>query len=550
MSNDGSATQPAAQPVPPRTVADVARITTNKTTDLLAFVKSVTRDRKSKSGEDIADVVLLDDSKTDPFFRAAITVGVFGSKKIARLKEHVGTPMVFFNLSVSVAQGSVNINHYTQELISDAPKSLKTMFLTTNQKDLAAAENTKSITTGGPRDVSGPQPISCAAFLDFTSSNAHAKMPDVCQVMWVHCEEPEPGDNVTVGTDAAAQRVWFRTRLRDATGATMVNVPERMALKLTNCSDMKTFVEKHAAANLNWPLLCHTRLSRAVREVDSAVYVNHTLEEVLPVSWSLTEAPNAAYLSLLQIVNMCPAHDESILFAFLSDIQENHHYGFEVIYDGHPASKCTYVLALIASASRSTTANVGEGYQVSTSSVQDFANPSAGAAKPSCDDASESAYSVLGFCTLDNLPAFRLDPPRGKAIRCAVCVISRREGKAFHIHKLECLEPDQQDTAVQCFRKLRKLCSSVRPSSTEKRSHDVTVAAEACKPEKKQGRSMLSLQMSVSSDRAFQPAAGHQTDDASQFVYTVAWLRLGHQRCSSVCVSSCLAVLPTDGNLE
>jgi len=352
-------------------------------------------------------------------------------------------------------------------------------------------------------------------------SRQRAKYPQRCSSAR-SLEEPEPDETITTGNDAATQRVWFRVRLRDVWFRVRLRVPERVALKLSTCSDLKAFIERHAASNLNWPLLCHVRVSRTVREVESGVYVNHMLEEVMPVSYTIAEAPNKAYLDLLQLVNKCPAHEESILFAFLSDIAEHEHYGFQVLYDGVPASRCTYVLSLIASTSmstmsracrrcllseqehygfqvlydgvpasrctyvlsliastsKSTTTNVGGGYQVKSSSIHDYAKPSAGVAQPSSDGACEPTYSVLGFCTLDDLPAFQLNPPIGKANRCAVCVISRREGNTFHVHKLECLEPAQMDTAVTCFQKMRKLCSAVRPSSTEKRSHDVKACAE------------------------------------------------------------------------
>ena len=64
-AEDSGVPPPAVHPVPPRTVADAGRIWTNKCTDLLAMVKSVSRDRTSKSGDAIADVVLGDDSKVD-----------------------------------------------------------------------------------------------------------------------------------------------------------------------------------------------------------------------------------------------------------------------------------------------------------------------------------------------------------------------------------------------------------------------------------------------------------------------------------------------------
>ena len=69
-------------PDPPRTVADVARINTNKTTDLLAFVKSVSPERSTKSGNVVADVELLDDSKVDGGQIVSVKVGVFGAEKL------------------------------------------------------------------------------------------------------------------------------------------------------------------------------------------------------------------------------------------------------------------------------------------------------------------------------------------------------------------------------------------------------------------------------------------------------------------------------------
>ena len=54
-------------PVPPRSVADVARITSNRSTDLIAIVKDISaRIRKSKSGEAITTVELVDNSMTTP----------------------------------------------------------------------------------------------------------------------------------------------------------------------------------------------------------------------------------------------------------------------------------------------------------------------------------------------------------------------------------------------------------------------------------------------------------------------------------------------------
>ena len=120
-------------PVPQCSVADVDRIITNKSTVLMAVIKSVGRERQSKNGTDIADVQLMDDSVFASGQLATVTVGVFGKAKIATLKSNIGHPMVFFNLSGSCATGHTNINHYMEELLTSPPRARKQVCFRTNK---------------------------------------------------------------------------------------------------------------------------------------------------------------------------------------------------------------------------------------------------------------------------------------------------------------------------------------------------------------------------------------------------------------------------------
>ena len=171
---------------------------------------------------------------------------------------------------------------------------------------------------------------------------------------------------------------------------------------------------------------------------------------------------------MVNLFKNCPPHDEGLLFAFLADISSDPHYGFSVAYDGQDGPRCTYAVSLVTSESKSFTENIGTSFKVITNGVKDYANP-AGASQP--------GYTVMGFCTLDNLTGFNLDPPREKAFRCAICLFVKRDDDGFHIHKLEHIEPDQVDNAVLCMQKLRKLCKSIKPTSTDKRSHSVSVCS-------------------------------------------------------------------------
>ena len=292
------ASMPSA-PVPPTSVVDLTRITTNRSTDLIAVVKEVgAHTRKSKTEELIVDILLVDGTMASSGNLATIDVSVFGASKIEKLKAAVGTPMAFFNLSISCEKRGEKpkLTHYSKDKIAPAPECEKTTELRQKAGDLTSATNTESLTQPwvpqGTRDVSGPQTLSCAAFLDYTTETPEANVPDVSQLMFVHIEEPAPQENILSG-----DRVWFVTPLRDNSGPVSVGIPQRCALELAKVQDKDTFTERHAAGELNFPLLCHARISRTKREKGGAsqpagtgsasgkIYVNHTLEEVEPVSW-------------------------------------------------------------------------------------------------------------------------------------------------------------------------------------------------------------------------------------------------------------------------
>ncbi len=484
-------------PVPPRSVADVSCIRTNRCSDLIAIVKGVARDRRSKSGEDIVDVDLIDNSETSPGKLALIKVGVFGAAKIALIKAHVGEPMVFFNLSFMCSGATTQINHYVDEIAALPPACPKTTTLLSKKTELSAATNTELLTQQWTphqsKDVSGPQPLSCAAFLDFTTATPDAAVPPVVQAMWMHIEEPEPDTEVL---DASGTRVWYTICGRDASGSARLGVPQRNAFSLSSCSTMEDFLAKHAAGDLNMPLLCHARISRNIKTpaLDSSSqggasqpatkYVNHIIETVEPVSWDPASAPNASYSDVIGILNNCPPHAEGVVFAFLADIKSDPHYGFRLDYDGREGPKCLYVAALIGSEIKSTTEAVGNGFKVITTNVKDVANPDCA----SSSDASQLAapgYATVGYCTLANLTGLRMDPPRGKPMRCAIALFTKKDVEGFHIHKLEYIEPDQVSDATRCMQKLRTLSKKIHPAAAPgmKRSQSLDLEAAGQNPQ-------------------------------------------------------------------
>ena len=124
------------------------------------------------------------------------------------------------------------------------------------------------------------------------------------------------------------------------------------------------------------------------------------------------------------------------------------------------------------------------------SEVCDVANLSA-------DDASQpagthTAYNVIGFCTLDDMSKFDLNPPRGHRQRYAIALINSCEEiaqasasqpgvKSFQLDKLQILEQADGPKAIPVFQHWRRLSMRLNPSSTEERKHTLAFDEDAGK---------------------------------------------------------------------
>ena len=382
-ADDALAQQIPLAPVPPRTVGETAKVTTNKTQNLLAVVKAATNKRTTKDGMDIIDAVLIDDSKAETGELATVFVSVWGHQKVDLIEKNVGKPLAFFNLTIKMHAGKRHVSHYAEALLLAAPDSEKTTHLLAQASTLTAATNTVQLSSEKewhPQespDVSGPQPLCCAAFLDLTAEEpAAANMPSVVQIPWLLVEEAAQQEDVEV-TNEDGGRLWFVTKARDCSGAVRVGCPQRIALALANATEKEDFKAKHGENSLGFPLFVHARLTRSVRqgsgENAGKDFFSNTLQEVANVSWAKSETPNASFNSLLTILNNLPAHEEAIQFCYLKDLKPDPHYGFSIEYDGQPGPRAAYAVVLVESLQATTTQAFGDGFKAETKGIRDVA---------------------------------------------------------------------------------------------------------------------------------------------------------------------------------
>ena len=470
-------------PIPPNTLKDVTVITSNRSTDVIGVIKEISASRICNSGEEVADIVLVDGSITTGDKNARITTNFFGSKKIQRIRESVTLPMAFFNLSIKAASnGTREIIHWPDDCVLPAPPCPRTRRLTEESSAIKETSNIDMLTTAwtpthAAKDVSGPQRLSCAAFLDFSANLPEAKVPEIVQINWAHIAEPS---NDLAPTDKTGSRIWFVTSLQDTTGSCRVGIGQKIALELANVPDMQTFLQQHTAGSLKFPLFINARIVRTCKNAvasehgasapnESTIYVDHTLHAATPTAWTPASAPNAAFTAIIALLNVCPRHDECLLFACLEEIKFSPYYGFEISYkaDNNPivTAKTNTVAALIAATQKSSLQQLGNGYKATTQDIQDVLGKHL-----SKTDTPSNRYQVEGFCGMDDILEYKLDPPRGSSQRIAVAIIEelKEEGekRIFTLSKLEMVDAAQLAEVTEAFRKLRKMSMSITSNET------------------------------------------------------------------------------------
>jgi hypothetical protein len=187
-----------------------------------------------------------------------------------------------------------------------------------------------------------------------------------------------------------------------------------------------------------------------------------------------------------------PGNEEGLLFAFLADIEPDPHTGFRVTSENGTISKGAAVAVLIASKKKNNPPEpLGAGFKVCAPDVCDIANVDA-----SKETTTGATFNVTGFCTVDDMSKFDLNPPRGHTQRFAIALITSCEQteqtgasqpgvKTFHMDKIQILEQAEGPQAIPVFQKLRRLTMRLEPPSQEERKHNLDISEEPSRPWKK-----------------------------------------------------------------
>ena len=166
-----------------------------------------------------------------------------------------------------------------------------------------------------------------------------------------------------------------------------------------------------------------------------------------------------------------------MLAARLSEIRRCPFYGMHVEYgDSGDASQlarnCHLAVALVSSTQKSRCLSTAHGYQVSTAGVRDvFA------------DENSNTVTIHGYCSLDNLLNFKMDPPSRAKQRVCLLLITGCSEEGLTVHNVIHIEEGAVTEAEYFIKHMRTLGmrAELQQSGGHKRMNELTQTPDSAK---------------------------------------------------------------------
>ena len=165
------------------------------------------------------------------------------------------------------------------------------------------------------------------------------------------------------------------------------------------------------------------------------------------VEQPLNEPPTQSALALLPLLDYLNCDTSSIVVAPLQMVSESQQYAFQVIIQTEPkiAAPCQKVLSLVRSTKATTTIQVGTGFKLTTTDVEDVLG-----------EGENKKFTLTATCTLENLPQYRLDPTR-RGVQYALISVTSMMQDTFIVDQVQLLSEEEGNAATVSLKQLMLL---------------------------------------------------------------------------------------------
>ena len=333
--------------------------------------------------------------------------------------------------------------------------------------------------------LTGKAALSCCACVAMASEDPNATVPHLLQMNGMRLEEPLTGDSVV---ESKGECIFFTTTARDFSGSCKVFVSQEAALALSGLHTMSEFQQAHEARAISFPTFSNCRVTRCVRHVaakegddtPARVFVNTTVVAASPLQ--ILHAPDTSYHVIFEILKRCRVSQDAMLAAHLSEIRACPDNGMRVEYApdlpfgsgdaSQLARNCHLAVALVRTTQKSRCVSTASGFLVSTAGVRDaFGDETAG------------TVTIHGYCSVDNLLSFKMDPPSTAKQRVCLLLITACSEEAITVHNVTHIHEGAVTEAQYFIKKMRTLGmrAGLQQTREHKRMHELSKTPDSAK---------------------------------------------------------------------
>ena len=176
--------------------------------------------------------------------------------------------------------------------------------------------------------------------------------------------------------------------------------------------------------------------SSGTSQSDGASNSHVHLVIVSVVEQPLNEPPTQSALALLPLLDNVDT--SSILAAPLQMVSESQQYAFQVTIQVDPkiVTPCKKILSLVRSTQDTKTDQLAKGFKLTTTDVEDVLG-----------EGDDKTFTLTAICTLENLPKYRLDPPRS-GVQYALISVTSMTQDTFIVDQVQLLSAEEATAAT------------------------------------------------------------------------------------------------------
>ena len=337
--------------------------------------------------------------------------------------------------------------------------------------------------TFSARDYTQEQGMQCfCSILKTMMGKTNVKSIDeedtLWQLNWTEVAWPSESDAEQMCTKDG-QRLFFSTNIRDGTGVgPLVRMTEESALKLACIDSKDEFLEFHAAGKQSFPIMASIKVLRRARKGGGSQNDSADADQVNFIivhvdDQPLHEGPTLATLQLFPWMRSASHDSASVVPSPLAFVKRCSHYAFQLQLPakGSPSGSaavipCQKVLSLVKSSKPSKAEALGNtGFKIVTRGVEDMLADGAGQSALE----GPASFTLSSTCTIENLPQYKLDPPRGGS-QYALVSITAKIGDVFVVDQVQLLASEA--AAIEAKQSLLQLIHLAREMGNGERKRN------------------------------------------------------------------------------